>query len=293
MARTLSGIFAPTVTNFDDKEELDLDAFMDNVRAHLSDGLAGVVLCGSTGEAALLSDTERAALVGAARLVVPKDRWLIVGTGAESTRQCVARCRTAKDEGADAVLVVAPHYYTPMMTELALRAHYLRVADESPLPIILYNIPKYAHFALSESLVGELAKHKNVIGIKDSSGVLDMLKGYLRAQSDSFSVITGSGAGLQAGLTAGARGGILGVATFAAGFTLEVLAAHKAGDTARATAAQARLAPMANVIVGKQGVAGVKAAMDHVGRRGGKPRLPLLPLTAVERAEMVAAIGHA
>lgn len=291
MQRSLSGIFAPTVTTFDEHEELDLDAFMDNVRAHLSDGLAGVVLCGSTGEAALLSDAERAALVNAARLVVPKDRWLIVGTGAESTRQCVARCRTAKDEGADAVLVVAPHYYTPMMTEEALRAHYLRVANESPLPLILYNIPKYAHFALPEMLVAELARHKNVIGIKDSSGVLDMLKGYLRAQSDSFSVITGSGAGLQAGLAAGARGGILGVATFAAGFTLEVLAAHSSGDVARATAAQARLTPMANVIVGKQGVAGVKAALEHVGRRGGKPRMPLLPLTAAERAEMVAAIG--
>ena len=191
------------------------------------------------------------------------------------------------------MLVVAPHYYTPMMTEAALRAHYSRVADESPLPLILYNIPKYAHFALSEPLVAELAKHQNVIGIKDSSGALEMLQGYLRAQSESFSVITGSGAGLQAGLAAGARGGILGVATFAAGLALEVLAAHTGADVARATAAQSRLAPMANVIVGKQGVAGVKAAMDHVGRRGGKPRLPLLPLTAAEHAEMVAALGPA
>ena len=291
MKRMLSGIFAPTVTSFDANEEIDLDGFAKNVRAHLADGLAGVVLCGSTGEAALLSDNEREALVGAAREVVTKDRWLIVGTGAESTRQAVARCRTAKEAGADAVLVVAPHYYTPLMTEDALRAHYWRVADESPLPMVLYNIPKYAHFALSESLVADLAQHKNVIGIKDSSGALEMLKGYLRAQSDSFAVITGSGAGLQAGLAAGARGGILGVATFAAALTLEVFAAHKSGDVVRATAAQTRLTPMANVIVGKQGVAGVKAAMDHVGRCGGRPRMPLLPLTAAERAEMVAALG--
>jgi 4-hydroxy-2-oxoglutarate aldolase len=291
VTRALRGILAPTITPFDDDEAVDLAGFTANVAAHIADGLAGVVLSGSTGEAALLSEQERVALVGAAREVVPRDRWLVVGTGAESTRQCVARCRAAAVAGADAVLVVAPHYYTPQMTEAALRAHYTRVADESPLPVILYNIPKYAHFALPSTLVAELAAHRNVIGIKDSSGVLEMIEGYLRAQGDAFTVITGSGSGLHAHLEAGARGGILGVSLFAAGLALEVSRAVAAGDKAAATAAQARLTPMANVIVGKQGVAGVKAAMDHVGRRGGRPRLPLLPLTASARAEMVSALG--
>jgi 4-hydroxy-2-oxoglutarate aldolase len=289
--RRLEGIFAPTVTTFTDDEALDLDAFQENVGEHLADGLNGVVLAGSTGEAALLSDAERVAITAAAREIVPKDKWLIVGCGSESTRQTVQRTVQAKEAGADAALVVSPHYYTPAMTDRALRAHFTRVADTSPLPIILYNIPKYAHFALSESLVADLAKHPNVIGIKDSSGAHEMIQGYLRAQGDAFSVITGSGSGLQAHLGFGARGGILGVATFAAGFALEVFGAVAANDIPRATAAQARLTPMANVIVGKQGVAGVKAAMDQVGRRGGRPRMPLLPLTADEKAEMVAALG--
>jgi 4-hydroxy-2-oxoglutarate aldolase len=289
--RQLAGIFAPAVTPFTDDEALDLDAFQENIGEHLADGLAGVVLAGSTGEAALLTDAERVAITAAARDVVPKDKWLIVGCGSESTRQTVQRTVQAKEAGADAALVVSPHYYTPVMTEAALRAHFTRVADTSPLPLVLYNIPKYAHFAIPETLVAELAKHPNVIGIKDSSGVHEMIKGYLHAQSETFSVITGSGAGLHAHLGFGARGGILGVATFAAGFTLEVFGAVAAKDEPRATAAQARLTPMANVIVGKQGVAGVKAAMDHIGRRGGRPRLPLLPLTAAEKAEMVAALG--
>jgi dihydrodipicolinate synthase/N-acetylneuraminate lyase len=177
------------------------------------------------------------------------------------------------------------------MTDTALRAHFQRVADESPLPLILYNIPKYAHFALSAALVAELATHKNVIGIKDSSGDLTMLKGYLTAQSDAFTVITGSGSGLQAGLEAGARGGILGVSLFAAALTLDVLAGVTSGDLPRAANAQAKLVPMANVIVGKQGVSGVKAAMDHLGRAGGRPRLPLLALTDAERAAMIEALG--
>ncbi len=288
----LHGIFAPVVSTFHaGSEDLDLGGFARNVQSHMAEGLAGVVVAGSTGEAALLSEDERRALVATAREHVPTGRLVIAGCGGESTRQTVARTQAAKAAGADAVLVVAPHYYANAMTEEILRAHYRRVADESPLPVILYNIPKYMHFALSAELVAELAQHPNVIGIKDSSGVLDMLKGFLRAQSPTFSVLTGSGSGLQAGLEAGARGGILAVSLFAAGFALEVMAELRAGNTAAAAAAQARLKPMADVIVAKLGVPGVKAAMDAVGKVGGVPRMPLLPLDAAGRSEVAAALA--
>ena len=288
----LQGIFAPVVSCFHaGSEELDLAGFAANVRSHLAEGLGGVVVAGSTGEAALLAEDERRALVATAREQVPAGRLVIAGCGGESTRQTVARTRVAKDAGADAVLVVAPHYYANAMTEEILRAHYRRVADESPLPVILYNIPKYMHFALSAELVAELAQHGNIVGIKDSSGVLDMLKGFLRAQSPTFSVLTGSGSGLQAGLEAGARGGILAVSLFAAGFALEVLRGVQDGDAAAAAKAQARLKPMADVIVAKLGVPGVKAALDQVGKVGGLPRMPLLPLDASGRAEVAAALA--
>lgn len=285
--RGLHGIFAPVVTPFRaGTEDLDLDGFRANCRAHLADGLAGLVVAGSTGEAALLDEAERTALAAAAREVAPSDRLVIVGAGAESTRQCVARCHAARDAGADAVLVVAPHYYANAMTPAALRAHYRRVADASPLPVILYNIPKYMHFALQAELVAELAVHENVVGIKDSSGDAAMLGGFLSAQSDTFTVLTGSGAGLHTALQAGARGGILAVSLIAGPTALAVAGAHAAGDTAAASAGQAILTPLAQVIVAKLGVAGVKHAMDRVGRVGGAPRLPLLPLDVVGRAEV-------
>lgn len=288
----LQGIFAPVVSTFHaGSEDLDLDGFAANVRSHVAEGLGGVVVAGSTGEAALLSEAERGALVATAREHTPAGKLVIAGCGGESTRQTVARSKQAKDNGADAVLVVAPHYYANAMTEEILRAHYRRVADESPLPVILYNIPKYMHFALSAELVAELAQHGNIVGIKDSSGVLDMLKGFLKAQSPTFSVLTGSGSGLQAGLEAGARGGILAVSLFAGGFALEVFEGVRAGDAARAGAAQARLKPMADVIVAKLGVPGVKAAMDQVGKVGGVPRMPLLPLGDAGRAEVAAALA--
>lgn len=288
----LQGIFAPVISTFHaGSEDLNLDGFASNVRSHIAEGLDGVVVAGSTGEAALLSEAERGALIATSREHVPTGKLVIAGCGAESTRQTVLRTKQAKEQGADAVLVVAPHYYANAMTEEVLRAHYRRVAEESPLPVILYNIPKYMHFALSAELVAELAQHPNIVGIKDSSGVLDMLKGFLKAQSPTFSVLTGSGSGLQAGLEAGARGGILAVSLFAAGFAREVFEGVRGGETDRAAKAQARLKPMADVIVAKLGVPGVKAAMEAVGKVGGAPRMPLLPLDAAGRAEVAAALA--
>jgi len=141
------------------------------------------------------------------------------------------------------------------------------------------------HFALPAALVAELAGHPNVVGIKDSSGDATMLAGFLAAQSETFTVLTGSGAGLHAALQAGARGGILAVSLFAGPTALTVASAHAAGDAVAAAAGQAILTPLAQVVVAKLGVPGVKYAMDRTGRVGGVPRLPLLPLDAAGRAE--------
>ena len=283
MAR-FGGVMGPMVTPFKADESLDLDGFAFNVRAHMAAGLDGVLVAGSTGEAALLSDDERRTLTDVARQIVPKDRTLLVGTGAESTRHCIARCRDAASSGADAVLVVAPHYYSSSMTPPALEAHYLRVADESPLPVLLYNIPKYAHFRLEPELIAELSKHKNILGMKDSAGDMTYFARYVESQNDTFDVMTGHGGTFATALTLGARGGILAVALFAAELAVEVWQAHGEQRIADAEAAQKPLVPMAAEIVARMGVPGVKAAMDRVGLRGGHVRLPLLPVPSADVA---------
>ena len=277
---TLAGVLSPVTTPFTASETPDLVGFASNLRSHLAHGLHGIVVCGSTGEAALIDETERAALLETARSVVPPGKLLLMGTGAESTKQCVARCRDAGARGADAVLVVAPHYYGAQMSPAALRAHYERVADESPIPVAMYNIPKYMHFRLEPSLVEELSMHENIVGIKDSSGDLALVESYLEAQGTSFSVMTGSGGQLLQGLQLGVRGGIVAVSLFAGGLCMDVYEGFKSGDLARATAAQERLKPMASQIVAGLGVPGVKAALDMVGLVGGPVRQPLMALTA-------------
>lgn len=292
MSVTLQGVLGPVVTNFLPRsEDLDLAAFARNVRAHLAAGMSGVVVCGSTGEAALLTEEERFSLLEAARREVPPGQLLLMGTGAESTRLTVRRCREAQAAGADAVLVVAPHYYSNAMSIEALRAHYRRVADDSPLPVVLYNIPKYMHFKLPPELVAELARHPNVIGIKDSSGDLAILASYLQSQSGAFTVLTGNGATFEAALVAGARGGILAVALFAAVQSVAIFEAHRRGDYVAAAALQAKVKPAAVAVVGELGVPGVKAAMDAVGLSGGPVRSPLVDLDAASRARIAALVS--
>jgi dihydrodipicolinate synthase/N-acetylneuraminate lyase len=172
------------------------------------------------------------------------------------------------------------------MTVDALRQHYRRVADESPVPVILYSIPKYMHFALPPELVAELAKHENVIGIKDSSGQRELLAAYLQSQSPTFSVITGNAQLFQHSMKSGARGGILAGALFAGGLAVDIYRAVLAGDDSTADAAQARFTPLGAKIIGELGVPGVKAAMDGVGLRGGPVRSPLLPVSPMQRASI-------
>ena len=274
----LRGILGPAVTPFDANGDVDAAGFAANVRAHLAAGLDGIVVAGSTGEAALLDERERVQLVEVARTEMPAGAPLIVGTGGESTRGVIARNRVVAERGADAVLVVAPHYYTGAMTNDALREHYTRIADASPVPVMIYTIPKYMHFAVPPELVQELARHGNIVGMKDSSGDAELFARYLESKSGSFRVLTGSAGLLKEALRMGADGAILAAALFAPRIALDVLAAVQGGDVARSETAQARLAPLGARIVGAMGVPGVKGALDAVGLCGGEPRPPLQPL---------------
>lgn len=280
--RQFRGVFGPVTTPFAANGDVDVAAFSQNLRAHSAAGLDGVVVNGSTGEAALLDEGERERLIEAARAAIGPDRSLIAGTGAESARLTVNRSRRAAALGAEAVLVVAPHYYGDKMSPVALKAHFERVADESPIPVLLYNIPKYMHFRLDPELVQQLAEHPNIVGMKDSAGDVECLARYVESQDDTFSVLTGHGGTWQQALALGVRGGILAVALFAAELSLAVRDAMQQGKPNEAVELQARLTPLALQIVGKMGVAGVKAAMDAVGLRGGVTRLPLLPLGAID-----------
>ena len=278
------GIFAATVTPFDVNGTLDRDAARRNVRSLLDAGLHGVLLAGSTGEAALLDQTERDALLQAVRDEVPSSRFLLMGVGTESTRQTIARAKHAATLGADAVLVVAPHYFTALMTPAAQKAHYLAVADASPAPVVLYSVPAFMHYALDADVVCELALHDNIIGIKDSSGNAEWRDGYLRARSATFAVMTGHSPSLAQALGDGCAGAVLAAACIAPKLALSVAQGVGLGHPEDAVEAQNGLRRLTSDVAAKYGVPGLKAGVDAAGMLGGAPRSPLLPLGDEARA---------
>jgi 4-hydroxy-2-oxoglutarate aldolase len=290
-ARQLAGVFAPIPTPFDSATgDIAPVHLRHNVVRLVEAGLDGIVVGGSTGEAALLDAEEQRRVIAWVRDALPDRSWLLAGTGAESTRQAVALTRAAGAEGADAVLVRPPSYFAALISAASLADYYRAVADASSVPVLVYNIPKYTHLPVAAGLLQQLATHPNIVGVKDSSGDAKTLAAYRDAASD-WSVFVGSGALLYAALELGCDGGILGVACFAPAACAALLAAFRAGDRARAGQLQERLGPLDKEVVGKLGPAGVKAAMDAVGLYGGPVRPPLAPVPAAERERVAKLVG--
>ena len=295
MSVDLSGVLVPCTTPFDPVTgEVDLVGFRANVRSFLAHPVRGIVVGGSTGEAVLLDEDERMILLEGARDLVPDDRLVVAGTGAESTRTTIRRCKASAGTGADAVLVQPPAFYRGAMTDAALLEHYRAVADASPIPVILYQVPlRMSTLEFSTQLVVDLAKIANVVGIKDSRGSLELVAELVDRTPDAFQVLVGSGAILYAGLEVGAVGGILAVANLAPGPSAAIHTAHRAGDSAEAGRMQEVVAPIHVEIVAAMGVPGVKAGLDLLGLRGGDPRLPLRPLPDRKREGVANVLDHA
>ncbi len=273
----LSGTHLPVTTPFDATTgDLDVAAFRDNLRRWFEHPVRGILIAGSTGESVFLDDEERRTLVEAAADVVPDDRAVIAGTGAESTRQAIRLTKEAAAAGADAVLVSPPAYYRGAMTPVVLERHFRAIADASPVPVLVYQVPlRLSTIELPAALVGTLSGHPNVVGIKDSRGTVEGVTELVGATRDDFQVLVGSGAVLHPALEVGAAGGIVAVGLMATAEAAEVPIAHAAGDADRASALQARIAPVHQRIVGGMGVPGVKAALDLLGLAGGPLRPPL------------------
>jgi len=281
------GLLVPITTPFDPATgDVAPVHLRDNARALLEGGVAGIVAAGSTGEASLLAESEFRQVVGWLRDVVPDDRWLIAGAGRESTRATISACRAAAEEGADGVLVRAPSYYGPLFTTASLIDHFREIADDSPIPLVLYNFPRYTHVALTEQLVAALARHENIWGAKDSSGDLKNFAAF-RDAAPEWALFIGPGAQYYPALELGAVGAIAAVACFATEPTVGIGKAFAAGDRARAGSIQEVVAPLHRTIVGELGIAAIKAAMDAVGLAGGLPRSPIPPLGEKDRARVL------
>ena len=290
LSARLRGILPPVVTPFNRRGDIDLGAYRANLERYTGIGLAGVVVAGSTGEAPYLSARERLRLTELTRRGLEPQELVITGTGLESTRDTIRLSREAFARGADAALVVTPNYYKSNMDRPALLAYYRAVADAVARPVLIYSIPQFTGIRMTAELIAELSRHPGIAGVKDSSGDLAVARRILRRVRPGFRVFVGAATILLDALRAGAAGGILAQADFAPELCVALYEAFRQGSRGRAREFQNQLEPLVTRVNQPYGVAGIKAAMDLAGYRGGAPRPPLLAATAAARRDIARAL---
>jgi 4-hydroxy-2-oxoglutarate aldolase len=283
----LKGIMPPLVTPFDERGAVQYDAFERNFDRYIEAGIEGFLVLGSNGESVYLEHDEKLKLIESARKRVPSSKMLLAGTGVETTAGTIRLCKEAADRGVDAVLVKTPFFYKAAMTHDVLFAHYTAVADASPIPVVLYNVPVFTGLSIEARIVIALSRHPNIAGIKESSGNVSLVQDILwNTDPASFSLVVGSAGTLFVNMMSGARGGIIALACASPRAGLELYKAHLSGNFARARSVQRIMSAAAIAVTGKYGIAGLKAAMAFEGFEAGFPRRPLLPLDAASRQDL-------
>ena len=282
----LNGIFAPIPTPFNEDGDILEDKLVENVNRWAETGLAGLVVLGSNGEFVYLTDDEKIRLLSLAREHFPKDRPIIAGTGCESTRNTIDLTCRAAEAGSDAALVITPHFFGAGMTSARLHRHYTELADASPIPIMLYNMPRNTGLNMDVALISNLSKHPNIVGIKDSGGNIAQISQIVRDTPEDFAVFAGSGSFLLPSLFMGAVGGTLAVANVVPNLCAQIYDCFNAGDVDRARDIQRAILDLNASVTTGFGIPGLKAALDLLGFYGGPPRLPLTPATDEARQKL-------
>jgi 4-hydroxy-2-oxoglutarate aldolase len=280
----LAGVFTPVPTPFTVDEEVDLDALAFNLSRLRRTSLAGFLALGSNGESESLSDEERL-LVLKVFAEQRGDKVVIVGTGCESTWETIEKSHIAAQMGFDYVSVLTPGYFAKHLDAPALLRHYERIAQEVPVPVILYNAPQFAGgVQIPPMTVVELSHHLNIAGITDASPTGPSRFAAYLDPDENFAVLAGSIDSFYASLHIGTDGGVLSLANVVPNRCADLYDLFMQGNYDQARELSNLLIRLNRVISGDWGVAGIKTAMDLIGLKGGRPREPLMPTTVEAEA---------
>lgn len=288
----LRGIIPPVATPMLTNEDLDLPRLRWFIDHLISEGVHGVFVLGTNSEFYALDEAEKQAVIATAVEHVRGRVPVFAGTGAESTREAVRLTKMAQREGVDGVSVITPYFVLPSQSELI--DHYRRIADNTSLPVILYNNPgTCGGVKLDVDTVGKLSELPNILGIKDSSGDLQNTLEYIRVVPERFAVLQGRDTLIYPALSCGARGAVPATGNIAPALLVQIYDASMRGDHAAALAAQRRLNHVRMALTLGTAPGGVKAALTMLGRSIGPSRSPVAPLSPDKQAQMRTALEKA
>jgi len=290
MKKNVSGIFAPITTPFIN-DELSIEHLRENMLRYKETPLHGFFVLGSNGENKSLSDDEKLRILEVVIQEKAEHQLVMAGTAFESTGRTIAFSKRAAELGADFVSVITPSYFKKRLTDAAVAGYYLDVAEELSIPLLVYNAPGFTGMTVSFKVIGQISRHPNIIGMKDTSP--GNMSGYLDACDEDFQVLSGTVSTLFPAMILGASGGVVSLANAFPRPCCELFERFKAGDMEGARGLHYKLFRLNRSVSGSFGVAGVKYAMEVGGYFGGNPRLPLLPLKDTDRRLIKDAINEA
>jgi 4-hydroxy-2-oxoglutarate aldolase len=286
----LKGIYPPVPTFFDETGQIETGALKKHLAFLNRFELQGFVVLGSTGEFVMLTEKEKLLVLETARSSIPSDKLMIAGTGCQSTTETINLTKKAAEIGADAALVITPSYYRRLMTPEVLINHFRAAADGSPIPILIYNMPPCTGIDLDADTITSLARHPNIIGLKESGTNLIKLGDIFRQTQKGFDfqILAGSAGLLLPALSVGAVGGIHALANIAPEQCISIRQYFLEGKLEEARELQVRMIPVNAAVTARWGVPALKAALDFLGMHGGPVRPPLLPLSDEIRHQLEA-----
>lgn len=288
----LRGILLPITTPFD-SDGVDHSALRANIDRWTTTGITGYVVLGSTGERVHLDEREYLEVIETTRAVVSGSMSFIAGAGQQSTVGTINEIKRAAAAGADAVLVITPHFYRSAISQETLVSYYRSVADAAPVPVLLYSMPALTGIKIEPETIARLSEHPNIVGVKDSSNDVAGFSETVRLCPSDFAVMTGNGTVLLDALRAGATAAILAVGCVVPEMCVEIFRAFKDNDLERASILQSKLTPLAAAVTTRFGIGGLKAALDLAGYRGGSVRAPLQPPDETARTEIAELLNDA
>ena len=279
------------VTPFDDGFALDYGMAAELAR-HLVDeqGADGLVVAGSTGESATLTEDERLRLVKTVVDAVGGRAHVLAGTGTNNTAQSIRLSQAVQDLGAEGLMLVCPYYNKP--SQEGLYQHFARIAESVNLPILLYNVPGRTSVNLLPATVARLAEIPNIVAIKEASGSLDQVTEIVRS-SPRLAVYSGDDS-LTLPILAVGGVGVVSVASHVAGRAIKaMIESYMAGDVQAAARVHGSLFPLFKAMFVTTNPVPVKTAVNMMGLKVGLPRLPLVPATEKEREVIAGAMSAA
>jgi 4-hydroxy-2-oxoglutarate aldolase len=280
----LSGVFAPVTTPFNEQGDLLLDQLSSNIQKLNQSRLRGYLVLGTNGEFRSLSNPEQMEVLKTVIKSASPEKVIMAGTGAESTNVSIELCHQAAEIGAHYGSLITPFFFAKSMSDSALIRHFVQVAEKSPIPVLLYNNPGVTTITMSATVIKEVSAHPKIVGMKDSSP--GNLSAYVLNAKPGFSVLAGSANFFFTGLLMGAVGGVLSLANVFPEPCCKLYDLGVAHQVEKGRELQFQLMQLNQMVSGKSGVPGVKAAMDFTGFYGGPPRSPLTPVTAEEKKKL-------